>query len=146
MVGYLLRFREINLPVNILHQFTNFLNKRNLKKMSQLVEASVETKKLLQLVKLIVPPLSSSKHKGQAGRIGIIGGSLEYTGAPYFAAISALRVGADLVHVFCHRDAANVIKSYSPEMIVHPILDSETALSQIEPWIERLHVVVGVCL
>lgn len=39
-----------------------------------------------------IPPLDGGSHKGQAGRIGIIGGSLEYTGAPYFAGISALKV------------------------------------------------------
>nr|KAF6374703.1 NAD(P)HX dehydratase [Pipistrellus kuhlii] len=75
-----------------------------------------------QLVKNIIPPLTSKKHKGQAGRIGIVGGCQEYTGAPYFAAISALKVGADLSHVFCTREAAPVIKSYSPELIVHPVL------------------------
>lgn len=30
--------------------------------------------------------------------------------------------GADLTHVFCAREAAPVIKSYSPELIVHPVL------------------------
>ena len=30
--------------------------------------------------------------------------------------------GADLSHVFCTQEAAPVIKSYSPELIVHPIL------------------------
>ena len=33
---------------------------------------------LVSLVKSIVPPLTSKKHKGQAGRIGIIGGCQEY--------------------------------------------------------------------
>ncbi|XP_029794256.1 ATP-dependent (S)-NAD(P)H-hydrate dehydratase [Suricata suricatta] len=76
----------------------------------------------LQLVRSLVPPLSAQKHKGQDGRIGVVGGCQEYTGAPYFAAISALKVGADLSHVFCTREAAPVIKSYSPELIVHPVL------------------------
>lgn len=31
--------------------------------------------------------------------------------------------GADLSHVFCTKDAAAVIKSYSPELIVHPVLE-----------------------
>jgi hypothetical protein len=31
--------------------------------------------------------------------------------------------GADLSHVFCTQGAATVIKSYSPELIVHPILE-----------------------
>ena len=47
-----------------------------------------------------------------------------YLGAPYFAAISALKVGADLVHVFCEKEAGTVIKTYSPELIVHPVLDT----------------------
>lgn len=40
-----------------------------------------------------VPELTDKMHKGQAGRIGIVGGSLEYTGAAYYAGISALKVG-----------------------------------------------------
>lgn len=90
-----------------------------------------------------VPSLTNSLHKGQAGRIGVIGGSFEYTGAPYFAAMAAMRVGADAVHVFCARDAAAPIKSYSPELMVHPVLDDPNdAVGQIEPWLERLHVLI----
>ncbi|XP_034088199.1 ATP-dependent (S)-NAD(P)H-hydrate dehydratase isoform X2 [Gymnodraco acuticeps] len=96
----------------------------------------------LSLVKSIVPPLTSKKHKGQDGRIGIIGGCQDYTGAPYFAAISALKVGADLSHVFCTKDAATVIKSFSPELIVHPVLDSPNAVEEIDKWLPRLHALV----
>lgn len=92
--------------------------------------------------KRLAPPLNNKRHKGQAGRIGVFGGSLEYTGAPYFAAISALRVGADLVHVFCSKEAGPVIKSYSPELIVHPLLDDKEAVNKISPWLERLHVIL----
>ena len=60
--------------------------------------------------------------KGECGRIAVFGGCVLYTGAPYFAAISALKCGADLVHVFCEKAAGSVIKGYSPELIVHPIL------------------------
>ncbi|XP_014029666.1 ATP-dependent (S)-NAD(P)H-hydrate dehydratase isoform X1 [Salmo salar] len=97
---------------------------------------------ILPLVKNIVPPLTSKKHKGQDGRIGIIGGCQEYTGAPYFAAISALKVGADLSHVFCTKAAVTVIKSYSPELIVHPVLDSPNAVEEMEKWLPRLHCLV----
>jgi ATP-dependent NAD(P)H-hydrate dehydratase len=72
---------------------------------------------------LPVPKLTNNFHKGEAGRIGIVGGSLEYTGAVYYSGISALKVGCDLVHVFCPQSAALPIKSYSPELIVHPLLD-----------------------
>jgi ATP-dependent NAD(P)H-hydrate dehydratase len=97
---------------------------------------------LLKASRTIVPSLRHDLYKGKAGRIGVIGGSFEYTGAPYFAAISALKVGCDLSHVFCPRDAAPVIKSYSPELIVHPILDAGNALELIKPWLPRLHVLV----
>ncbi|XP_014665400.1 PREDICTED: ATP-dependent (S)-NAD(P)H-hydrate dehydratase-like [Priapulus caudatus] len=78
---------------------------------------------IVSAVKSFIPPLTTDKYKGQAGRIAVIGGSKEYTGAPYFAAISALKVGADLSHVFCASEASVVIKSYSPELIVHPLLE-----------------------
>ncbi len=44
------------------------------------------------LIKKIIPPLTSSLHKGQLGKICIIGGCKEYTGAPFYAGISAQRV------------------------------------------------------
>ena len=97
---------------------------------------------IISSVRNILPDLNGSHHKGQLGRIGIIGGSQEYTGAPYFAGISALRVGADLVHVFCAKDAAQPIKSYSPDLIVHPLLDAPNAVEEISKWLERLHVLV----
>lgn len=51
-------------------------------------------------------------------------------------------MGADLVYVFCAKEAGVVIKSYSPELIVLPILDQLNAVEHIEPWLERLHVVL----
>lgn len=99
-------------------------------------------RQLLNEIRQFVPPLNGSLHKGQSGRVGVLGGALEYvlhtcfsysnsalrrrrqsyTGAPFFASISALRVGADLSHVICSPTAAGAIKSYSPDLIVHPIL------------------------
>lgn len=48
--------------------------------------------RLIKSVRSCISPLTTEKHKGQAGRIGIVGGSLEYTGAPYFSGLSALKV------------------------------------------------------
>ena len=66
---------------------------------------------LLARVRSLVPPLAGDRYKGQAGKVGVLGGCREYTGAPFFAAFAALRVGADLSHVFCTRSAAPVIKA-----------------------------------
>ena len=46
------------------------------------------------------------------------------------------------MHVFCEKEAGNVIKSYSPELIVHPVLDTEYVLEEIDKWLPRLHCVV----
>ncbi|KAL4590257.1 hypothetical protein LXL04_003183 [Taraxacum kok-saghyz] len=109
----------------------------------------------LSILRSISPVLDSTKHKGQAGKIAVIGGCREYTGAPYFAAISALKIGADLSHVFCTRDAAPVIKGYSPELIVHPLLEesynvrdedktsiSKKVLDEVDKWMERFDCLV----
>ncbi|KAF9185529.1 hypothetical protein BGZ50_003022 [Haplosporangium sp. Z 11] len=75
----------------------------------------------------LVPPLTEGLHKGQGGRIGILGGSSDYTGAPYFSGMGALRLGADLCHIICDEDAATAIKSFSPDLIVHPYIKVRAA-------------------
>lgn len=82
------------------------------------------------------------------GRIGILGGSSAFTGAPYYAALSALKHGADLAYIFCEDMAAIPIKSYSPEPIVLPLLSKgddrseEEFLATVGPWLDRCHVLV----
>jgi ATP-dependent NAD(P)H-hydrate dehydratase len=62
-------------------------------------------------------------------------------------------VGADLSHVFCTPDAAPVIKGYSPELIVLPVLPGgggpgspgpspEAAAAAVEDWLGRLTALV----
>lgn len=103
---------------------------------------------LLQQARAAVPLLSTDLYKGKAGRIGVVGGSIEYTGAPFFSAISALRTGIDLVKVFCAKEAAIPIKSYSPELMVYPTFDASYTgnpndqLKVIEPHLEKFDVVV----
>jgi ATP-dependent NAD(P)H-hydrate dehydratase len=50
----------------------------------------------------IVPRLDGSLAKGDSGRLLVVGGSLEYTGAPYFTAISALRSVAIMSFIFAY--------------------------------------------
>lgn len=54
----------------------------------------------------------------QLGRVGIFGGSKDYTGAPFFASMSSLRTGADLAYVLTAEEAAPALKTYSPELMV----------------------------
>jgi len=55
-------------------------------------------------------------------------------------------LGADLAHVICEPKAGDVIKTYSPDLIVHRILDEEVPVEKVEPifndLISRLHVLV----
>lgn len=58
---------------------------------------SKATQDILLKVRKMVPPLLAKFHKGQMGRIAVIGGSEDYTGAPYFSAMASARLGADMV-------------------------------------------------
>ena len=75
----------------------------------------------------LLPDLQPSQYKGNSGKVCVIGGSPEYTGAPYYAAIAALRSGSDLAFVQTHREALTPIKSYSPEVIVKEFSNPEDA-------------------
>lgn len=90
----------------------------------------------------VIPPMNESARKGTAGRIAIIGGSKNYTGAPYYSAMSSLRVGGDLVYVVCCKQASPIIKSYSPELIVSPVLDDESFKSEFSILLPKLHAIV----
>eukprot|EP01031_Cornospumella_fuschlensis_P034225 gene34225-41428_t len=76
---------------------------------------------VLKIARVLIPPLEHTHHKGSMGRVGVFGGSRDYTGAPYYAASSALKFGADLSFVFCSEKASIPIKSYSPELMTTPI-------------------------
>jgi NAD(P)H-hydrate epimerase len=75
------------------------------------------------------PQRKENAHKGQSGRVLTVGGSNNYTGAPYFAAMAALKAGCDLAYVAAPRVAAERIASMGPEIIVYP-LDSESNISE----------------
>lgn len=70
----------------------------------------LQLKDLRNIVKSIIPELDG-KGKGEAGKIGIIGGSMEYTGAPYFSAISALRVSLECYcpNYYCFENVLQLI-------------------------------------
>jgi ATP-dependent NAD(P)H-hydrate dehydratase len=104
------------------------------------------------------------------GRIAVIGGSEDYTGAPYFSAMASAKLGADMVplplhhplsprltplppqsHVICEPQAAQVIKTYSPNLMVHPLMrqsshaspqSSSSIAASIIDMLPRLHVLV----
>ncbi|BFZ53580.1 hypothetical protein PYCC9005_000607 [Savitreella phatthalungensis] len=110
------------------------------------------SRQILQLVKQLIPPLSEKMHKGQAGRTVVIGGSENYTGAPYYSCMSSMLFGADMGHIICEPGASQVIKTYSPDLIVYPQMrqkvhaaageTSEQIARGIFPLFDRMHSVV----
>lgn len=93
---------------------------------------SASSRAMLGKVRQLVPPMLEKFHKGQLGRVAVIGGSADYTGAPYFSAMASARLGCDLSYVFCEPSAAQTIKSYSPNLMVSPILRSTASISQTQ--------------
>lgn len=100
--------------------------------------------KVADLLHKILPWALDKNHKGLRGRIGVVGGARDYAGAPYFAAISTMRLGADLAYVICSSSASSAIKSYSPELIVTPLLDcpDKEFRSETDCLLTRLHALV----
>lgn len=102
---------------------------------------------MLRKVKQMIPPLLPHFHKGQLGRVGVVGGSEDYTGAPYFSANASALLGADLSHVICEPQAAQVIKTYSPNLMVHPYMrqteHSQSAASLVSYTVHRVATLLG---
>lgn len=101
---------------------------------------------VLNELRAIVPPLLPEFHKGQAGRVGIIGGCREYTGAPFFASMASMRLGCDMSFTICDPVAAPTIKSYSPDVIVHPVFGASRSVTEVRTDLSalfaRLHSLV----
>lgn len=76
-----------------------------------------ETIKKSEIVK-IFPRRDPNSHKGQNGRVLIIGGSLYYFGAPILAGLGALWSGSDLVYLLVPECNFEVSRSFYPDFIV----------------------------
>src|SRR3990170_3084936 len=84
---------------------------------------------------LLYPTPSSESHKGQNGNVLIVSGG-PFTGAPALVAFGALGVGADLVHIATPLVAYQVVASFSPSFIVHPLPGNHLLSAEIRHVIE----------
>ncbi|UCC20274.1 MAG: NAD(P)H-hydrate dehydratase [Promethearchaeota archaeon] len=69
----------------------------------------------------LIPTLKKRKkdaHKGEFGKILIIGGSKNYSGAPAYASLAGINFGIDLVITYVPEVIADALRSYSPNMII----------------------------
>lgn len=60
----------------------------------------------------------SSTHKGENGKVGVLAGSKDYSGAPSLSAKAALRTGSDLVKIMTSEEVSDVVRGYSENFIV----------------------------
>jgi ADP-dependent NAD(P)H-hydrate dehydratase / NAD(P)H-hydrate epimerase len=72
------------------------------------------------LLRGALPPRPRSAHKGDGGRVLLVGGGPGMSGAIRLAAEAALRVGAGLVHVATHRDSVATVMNGRPELMCTP--------------------------
>jgi NAD(P)H-hydrate epimerase len=68
-------------------------------------------------VQTIRKPRSPWAHKGDFGRLLVIGGSETFSGAPALVAMGAYRAGVDLVYIATPAETAHAISSMSPDLI-----------------------------
>ncbi|MBL9037975.1 MAG: NAD(P)H-hydrate dehydratase [Archangium sp.] len=68
-----------------------------------------------------IPPRAADAHKGSAGHVLLIAGSLGKTGAAALAARGALRGGAGLVTIATSGDALAAAMAHSPEVMGHAL-------------------------
>ena len=68
-------------------------------------------------VLLVTNMRPSESHKGDFGRLLVIGGNETYSGAPALVAEAALRTGVDLAYVAAPEKTAYAISSLSPDLI-----------------------------
>lgn len=91
-------------------------------------------------VEMAIPARAIGSHKGQNGRLLIVGGGSQYVGAPALAGLAALKSGIDLVTIALPTERAKIVNSFSPDLITHslPGKDLESkAVKEIENLLEN---------
>lgn len=87
---------------------------------------------------------AEDSHKGNSGKILVIGGGA-YSGAPGLTGLAALKTGADLVTIATPTNVADIIASFSPNLIVHSLSSSILCpedIPQIKDLIQSHDVVI----
>jgi len=96
-------------------------------------------------VLLVAKPRPSKSHKGDFGRLLVIGGSETFSGAPALVALAALRTGVDLTHVAAPAKTAYAISSMSPNLITVKLEGGHLNLGNVpvlKAYIETANAIV----
>lgn len=94
-------------------------------------------------IRRVLPPRGRTIHKGNNGRLLIIGGGPGMPGAVRMAGAAALRTGAGLVYVATHPEHAGYATAAVPELIVHGV-ESPVTLEQTLPAIDAIAIGPGL--
>jgi NAD(P)H-hydrate epimerase len=97
-------------------------------------------------VESVIEPRNPEAHKGDFGRLLVIGGSNIFSGAPALAAMAALRTGIDIVTVAAPEKAATVIASMSPALITIKLKGKHLNPSNLSSLEEQLEAATTVVL
>lgn len=95
---------------------------------------------------------NSNNYKGQHGKVLVIGGSEQYSGAPALSAMAALAMDMDLVIVYAPNSISNVIRSYSPNLIVKDGKSKNICIEDLEDifklidWADSIIIGPGIGL
>lgn len=87
-------------------------------------------------VKKLYPRRDTVSHKGMNGRVLIVGGSIDYYGAPVLSGLGALYGGADLVYLFVPEAIFNVCRSMYPDFIVKSFTGDYLDIKAVTPILE----------
>ena len=84
------------------------------------------------ILKSIYKERSKQSRKYDFGYVIVIGGSQLYSGSPALASLAAMRAGADLSLVVAPERSANIIASFSPNLISFPLAGHDINISHID--------------
>ncbi|MBR2254944.1 MAG: NAD(P)H-hydrate dehydratase [Candidatus Methanomethylophilaceae archaeon] len=77
------------------------------------------------------PIPNRGSHKGQNGKLMVIGGG-PYYGAPVMSSLSAMRTGADYVRLFTPTSSSTIASMFSPVLMVTPTPGNEIGPESVE--------------
>jgi len=97
-------------------------------------------------VSLVAKPRPIESHKGDFGRLLVIGGSETFSGAPALVALAALRTGVDLAYIAAPEKTAYAISSMSPDLITLKLEGNHLNLSNIPALKTHIAIVNAVVL
>ncbi len=97
-------------------------------------------------VQLVMKTRVSTAHKGDSGRLLVIGGSEVFSGAPALMSLAALRTGVDIVLTAAPAITAHDIASMSPDLILIKLEGNNLNLANVAVLKEYLDSVDAVAL